>query len=662
MMRKFDGVRPGILPNVYIMPATDEEKRIVHKFGKVFQIGWYREEMFKQVSYKFFFARPTEDFRTKFNLECELLVLFNDLPKFETRTFDFVDKLENTYRNRLDKICVVLISKDPQIVSIIRDNNARTDAGRIAVPFTYSELFSSQEDRSYIENRFRAFFYSRDLFDLDSPIRTDSFFYGRNNIVQSFYDKYSNSENSALFGLRKIGKTSVLYAIKRLCEQRGVPVVYIDCQSPAVHKKRWYETLQYLIFQAKKQWGLEISSSELSRQYSEKEAAEFFEKDLQKLKAAKNNRRILFIFDEIEHLTHGLSFSDHWKNGDDFIYFWQTIRSIFQSDRDVFSFVIAGVNPTIIEKTSVSNTDNPIFNIATPQYLDLFSFETVSEMVSDIGRYMGMTFDNEVFFLLHEDFGGHPFLTRIACSQINKLIAVERPAKISKFWYRQNRDAFTERVMTYVEQLLLVLKDFYPEEYSLLEKLAKGDIRSFEETISTLPSAGKHLNGYGIINTKQREYFFKLKIVEEYLLEKINFQKIAGSKEEKIAEVSRRRNLLEDGLKGLARVLLQAKYGIQMREKFLNAIPHERRIKIEQLPLEEILADHCYFLDLANLYVKEFPLFENIFDKNSDKFIKSMQHINTYRIDAHAKDIDEDDFQMLILEFNWLEKCLGKLK
>jgi len=557
---------------------------------------------------------------------------------------------------------VVLISKDPQIVSIIRDNNARTDAGRIAVPFTYSELFSSQEDRSYIENRFRAFFYSRDLFDLDSPIRTDSFFYGRNNIVQSFYDKYSNSENSALFGLRKIGKTSVLYAIKRLCEQRGVPVVYIDCQSPAVHKKRWYETLQYLIFQAKKQWGLEISSSELSRQYSEKEAAEFFEKDLQKLKAAKNNRRILFIFDEIEHLTHGLSFSDHWKNGDDFIYFWQTIRSIFQSDRDVFSFVIAGVNPTIIEKTSVSNTDNPIFNIATPQYLDLFSFETVSEMVSDIGRYMGMTFDNEVFFLLHEDFGGHPFLTRIACSQINKLIAVERPAKISKFWYRQNRDAFTERVMTYVEQLLLVLKDFYPEEYSLLEKLAKGDIRSFEETISTLPSAGKHLNGYGIINTKQREYFFKLKIVEEYLLEKINFQKIAGSKEEKIAEVSRRRNLLEDGLKGLARVLLQAKYGIQMREKFLNAIPHERRIKIEQLPLEEILADHCYFLDLANLYVKEFPLFENIFDKNSDKFIKSMQHINTYRIDAHAKDIDEDDFQMLILEFNWLEKCLGKLK
>ena len=154
------------------------------------------------------------------------------------------------------------------------------------------------------------------------------------------------------------------------------------------------------------------------------------------------------------------------------------------------------------------------------------------------------------------------------------------------------------------------------------------------------------MNGYGIINTKQREYFFKLKIVEEYLLEKINFQKIAGSKEEKIAEVSRRRNLLEDGLKGLARVLLQAKYGIQMREKFLNAIPHERRIKIEQLPLEEILADHCYFLDLANLYVKEFPLFENIFDKNSDKFIKSMQHINTYRIDAHAKDIDEDDFQM----------------
>ena len=38
-----------------------------------------------------------------------------------------------------------------------------------------------------------------------------------------------------------------------------------------------------------------------------------------------------------------------------------------------------------------------------------------------------------------------------------------------------------------------------------------------------------------------------------------------------------------------------------------------------------------------------------------------MQHINEFRIDAHAKDISEDDYQMVMLEFRWLEKCLVKL-
>jgi hypothetical protein len=655
-------INPGVKLHLEIGFATQEEQRILQKFGKVFQIGFFREDLFKQVFNRYFFAKPTDYIKLKFNLDNEVLVLFNDMSVFETRTLDIVDKLTTIdFRNRLDKVCTVIISKDKSFVSKVELLNAKQESSRIIVPFTYSELLEAHNDIQFIENRFIRFFYAKDLFDLDSPIRTDNFFFGRNHVVQQFLDKYSHSENSALFGLRKIGKTSVLYAVRRICEQREIPVIYIDCQSPSFHQRKWFEALQYIIKQAALQFPKIKSDWLIEEEYKEKDAALLFEKDLKKLQTMMGHRRLLIIFDEIENLTFNISPSEHWRTGQDFLLFWQTIRSIFQSDRDSFCFILAGVNPTIIEKTVIGDFDNPVFNIASPNFLELFNLEIIKEMVSTIGNYMGLKFEDEVYFLLHEDFGGHPFLTRIACSSINKLIGLDRPKTVTKFWYKQNRDKFASKVLNYVEQLLLVLKQFYPQEYYLLEVLASGDRRKFEEIIGSIPSSGKHLEGYGIVNTKNNEYYFRLKIVEDYIKERTDLAKIFNSKEEKIAEISKRRNSLEDKLKKLARIILHAAYGANAKVKILQAIPSERRDKIEPLSLEEIFIDHIYFLDIMQIYVKEFKYFENVFEKQSSKLYQSLDHINKFRIDAHAKDISDDDLQMLVIEFNWLEKCINKM-
>ncbi|MEH7131474.1 hypothetical protein V7103_25240, partial [Neobacillus drentensis] len=78
-----------------------------------------------------------------------------------------------------------------------------------------------------IENKLRKYFYSRDLFALESPIKSDTYFYGRKKIVQEFYSKYVNGEQGGLFGLRKIGKTSVLYALERTIQSKNGNVLYI---------------------------------------------------------------------------------------------------------------------------------------------------------------------------------------------------------------------------------------------------------------------------------------------------------------------------------------------------------------------------------------------------------------------------------------------------
>ena len=173
-------------------------------------------------------------------------------------------------------------------------------------------------------------------------------------------------EQSGLFGLRKVGKTSVLYALERLIALRGGNSIYIDCQDTSVHKSRWNELLFYIVDLIRQKYDLEKDIISNIDNYTERDASRYFEKDLINLKKKLNDRRILLIFDEIEHITFKTSSTDFWLEKNDYINFWQTLRAIYHKDPFLFSFIIAGVNPLCIEEPTVNGYDNPIFGMLNP--------------------------------------------------------------------------------------------------------------------------------------------------------------------------------------------------------------------------------------------------------------------------------------------------------
>lgn len=85
-----------------------------------------------------------------------------------------------------------------------------------------------------------------------------------------------------------------------------------------------------------------------------------------------SGKTILLLFDEIENITFNKSAVDHWCNGLDFVYFWQSIRSVYQKLDTVFTFCIFGTNPMCIEVATIKGKDNPIFNIFQPSYIKGF--------------------------------------------------------------------------------------------------------------------------------------------------------------------------------------------------------------------------------------------------------------------------------------------------
>lgn len=66
-----------------------------------------------------------------------------------------------------------------------------------------------------------------------------------------------------------------------------------------------------------------------------------------------------------------------------------------------------------------------------------------------------------------------------------------------------------------------------------------------------------------------------------------------------------------------------------------------------------------FFLELINIVKREWTNFENVFDIEKAKLILMLEEINaTGRPDAHAKYVDEDEFQQLRLYFKKLESML----
>lgn len=636
-----------------------DETRIIHQFADLFGITFAKTHKFKNATYHYVFLKPTDDLKEQYRFQNEILLLITPYHEFDNRTFDYVDKLMSDYRNRLDKLCLVLISKDNNIKKKVNNLVSQNPDSRIIIPFNYLDFVKSNDVSNLISSRLKEYFYGRDLFAFESPLQNDAYFYGRTETVQFFYDKYKAGENSGLFGLRKIGKTSVLYALRRYLNLRNEINVFIDCQEPSFHLRRWFECLQLMVNQLKAE--IEIFNDNkidfsLNAEYTEKDASKYFEEDIRKLSDVSGNNRFLFIFDEIENITFQISPTEHWKNSNDFLYFWQSIRAVYQKTQNLFSFIIAGVNPRTIETGYINGSDNPIYRMISPTYLKLFNHNDVEEMVKNIGNYMGLDFDKEIFTFFTDDYGGHPFLIRQICSKIHQNIQKARPQRVTKFYYKENLDEYNKSLIDYVEVIVDVLKKWYPTEYELLEALALEDYDKFSEIVFNNEKSVEHLIGYNLIEKNGSDkYHVKINTVRDYVISKSILRRKIMTKEDKWEAITERRNQLELKLREIIKLIIKLKYGNRAKETFLSKIESKRRERLNNLNINEIFSDkgEIYLLDLKVFITQFWSEFEMIFNDKS-KFEIYLDIINNNRIDAHAKNLDNDDLQITLSALNWV--------
>ena len=62
-----------------------------------------------------------------------------------------------------------------------------------------------------------------------------------------------------------------------------------------------------------------------------------------------------------------------------------------------------------------------------------------------------------------------------------------------------------------------------------------------------------------------------------------------------------------------------------------------------------------YLLDLRDTVVGEWDDFKNVFVQDKTRFSDYMQLLNKHRVDAHARDISDDDMESVRAALQWLE-------
>lgn len=598
--------------------------------------------------YNYVIVKPTAMYGDMFNLQKEIIILFSPYSSLQARTFDAFEHISKRHTSlRIEKICNVLISCDNNVEDSLHKLMKNEPESQIVIPFSYQEMQDGY-DNFFIRNRFRKYFYTRDLFAFEAPLKKDIYFFGRTDLIQEIINRCKSGENSGLFGLRKTGKTSLINGIKRNLLKEKINAVIIDCQNTSFNQRRWYEAIYYICDQ------LHICShGKINKpsegKFTEKNASDELLRFLKQFKKFTENPAFL-IFDEIENISVKTSPVKHWNEEADFVLFWQTLRSIFQSNNELLSYLIVGTNPSCIETPKINTFDNPIFNHVKSLYIPGFSVSETTEMTNKLGLGMGIHFNSDIFTLLTQDFGGHPFLMRHLCSLITtKVSGVDRPVQIGRTTYESSQSEFTAKNYNYIQMIIGVLQDFYPDEYEMLRLLALNDLDSFNELVTLHPPYIEHLLGYGIIRQEFSGYEFNIQAVKNFIQEQAKYKKIGLSIEEKRQEISSRRNSVEIKLRKLVKVLLKTKLGEKgAKSELLRIFGKKRKSELAHAPYNDLFnpnKSEIYFSDLSKVIIAHWDIFENIFSKTQKDTFTRLEFINSSRIDAHAKDLSDDDFQ-----------------
>ncbi len=620
--------------------------RLLEVFSKYFRANYCKMDESKSgapFSFANLFLKPNPELAQQFGISREVLCFADESSIVDGRQFSYVDVILSRERNRLVDDVIFFVSSGSNMQAVADDYMERT--GRKVICCTWRDLEAASEDFSY--ELLRQFLYNRDFFDVSDPVSSDGQFFARFKLVDSIFDNLSAGQNTGIFGLRKIGKTSV---IKRLLVRNNTAnrfrVAQIDAQTPLINKNDAAGVALEICRAFNASWARAHNAPfrrDIPASGSMVEASRYFTSFIESL--GGQGKPLLVVIDELERILPNQTRSSTWNT--EYLDLWRLLRAQSQTMAGKFAFLVASTNPYFIESAKFSGEDNPIYRFIKAHYLKMFTGEELSDMLRKLAQPMGITFSENALLAIHRYFGGHPFLSRQLCTALAADLP-QRPLHVEDVNVQRTIQRHAAGFRDDLDAILKVFSDFYPDEFDLLSALGH-DERKAIELLEQHAHAASHLLGYGLLQRTKNSFRFTMDALPPYLktprTREFTVPEIPDRARDRHLKLQSHMNSIEPAIRYLVLGQLRGKYGKSWQSELrLQAGTEEKIEKMGSQSAQEVM-EETYLTDMIATINAHWALFARVFE-NREAFRQHAGHLTSIArgVSDHRKfAVCEDD-------------------
>ena len=399
------------------------------------------------------------------------------------------------------RVAFVVVDRTPEADARFQIYTFREESGFTVIPLGHSQLRQALlEDRApeVLNEQIALYLGESDLYAASEPVTDALSFFGRGPLINSIINRFNRGQHVGLFGLRKMGKTSLL---KQLPERlRQHVVAEIDLQNLGT------EDVGPLCTNIIRTWLRDIRDkypmTTLPRLAANADHAaegisvEEFRVDLLSLYAAVGARgtrpRFILMLDEVERMLPTRRSGRPGFRG--YEQLLAVLRGVAQQE-DFLTLLVASVEPRLNRADRWGDIDNPMYRFFQEVFLPPFEEAECCEMVTNIGQQMGIDYTPDALARIYAETGGHPFIVRNLCSLIIReqprplLVTVEMVVASVQAYLLQPDSYFEslweERLDGHERALLRHLGEVEPLARSVLDD-AEVNRRALTQRLGTL--------------------------------------------------------------------------------------------------------------------------------------------------------------------------------
>ncbi len=441
--------------------------------------------------------------RETFDLHLDVLCLSASYDRVEPRTLTVFAERLRSHDARVDPDFAMLFTPDRHAADLVKRRR-----GQLAILTINSHDLINGPGMG-LRERIAEIMITHDHYDLTRPITEPAAFYGRQAEVAELGFALDRGQSIGVFGLRKAGKTSLLNFVASQRKEKGKPVVWLDIsvlQTAGAFQLELLEKCHAII----RELGLKPPRlMSLTRDGNPNPGAQtntYWVRDLNALLDTLPDRLELFV-DEIDQAWPSRSNLGQ-EEATAVLRCLIQLRGVVQSreagGKHGVGLVCAGVDPAIFEKPLIEGRDNLLYKFVRLSFLSPMKRHEMQDMVRSLGKRMALRYaDHRTIDYLFQEFGGHPLLTRKACS----VAARKRPHDVIP-WYvplsaleaaAQMRGPNTPQ--SEVKDVLASFTEWFGDEAAMLPLLWSDDPQEqadAREWARSEPDMAAHLMSYGI--------------------------------------------------------------------------------------------------------------------------------------------------------------------